>query len=159
MKNSQVFYPQWPFPPPALGTRGHRWSATPISESVGIFRPTGLWVCPDHCRRLCWDQWRKTKISLFLIDFIKFGNLKFKCIKCLFCTSQILDEIFEFHFPLRLHIGAVHVSVEEDDGKSQDEDGVWVLELPNQGGIADTIPLTKDKNKIENVLFWKQQKL
>lgn len=57
-------------------------------------------------------------------------------------TSQILDEILQFHFPLRFDVGTIHVGVEQDDGKGQDENGVWVLELPNQCGIAHTVSLT-----------------
>ncbi len=39
-------------------------------------------------------------------------------------TSQILDKVLKFHLALQLDVGAVHVCVEEDDGESQDEDGV-----------------------------------
>lgn len=62
-------------------------------------------------------------------------------------TSQILDEILQFHFSLCFDIGTIHVGVEEDDGKGQDEDGVWVLELSNQCWIAHTVSLTVCETK------------
>lgn len=57
-------------------------------------------------------------------------------------TSQILDEILQFHLPLSFDVGTVHICVEEDDGECQDEDGVRVLELPNQRRITHTVSLT-----------------
>lgn len=62
-------------------------------------------------------------------------------------TPQVLDEVLELHLPLRLHVGAVHVRVEEDDGESQDEDGVRVLELPDQHRVTDTVPLTGERGR------------
>lgn len=56
-------------------------------------------------------------------------------------TSEVLDEVLQLHFALRLDVGAVHVRVEQDDGKGQDEDGVWVPELPHYPGVTDTVPL------------------
>lgn len=66
-------------------------------------------------------------------------------------TSQILDEILEFHLPLSLHVGTVHICVEEDDGEGQDEDGVRVLELPNQGRITYAVSLTAQETKCSNI--------
>lgn len=66
-------------------------------------------------------------------------------------TSQILDEILEFHLPLSLHVGTVHICVEEDDGEGQDEDGVRVLELPNQGRITYAVSLTAQETKGSNI--------
>ncbi|MED6239005.1 hypothetical protein ATANTOWER_000541, partial [Ataeniobius toweri] len=42
-----------------------------------------------------------------------------------------------------LHVGAVHVSVEEDDGKSEDEDGVRVPELSHYTRVADAVALAR----------------
>ena len=60
-------------------------------------------------------------------------------------TSQVLDEVLELHLPLRLDVGAVHVRVEEDDGKGQDEDGVGVPKLSHHCGIADAVALAGNK--------------
>lgn len=65
--------------------------------------------------------------------------------KSVWLTSQILDEVLQLHLPLRFDVWAVHICVEEDDGKRQDEDGVWVLELPDQNRVANTIPLAEEK--------------
>lgn len=56
-------------------------------------------------------------------------------------TSKVLHEVLQLHLPLRLDVGAVHVCVEEDDGKCQDEDSVWVPELPHHTGVADAVAL------------------
>lgn len=56
-------------------------------------------------------------------------------------TSQISDEVLQHHLPVRLNIGAVHVSVEEDDGEGQDEDGVGVVELLYHLGVAHAVAL------------------
>lgn len=58
-------------------------------------------------------------------------------------TSQVLDEVLHFHLPLGLHIWAVHVCVEKDDGKRQDEDGVRVLKLSDQHWVAHAVSLTE----------------
>lgn len=65
---------------------------------------------------------------------------------CVF-TSEVLDEILQFHLPLSLDVGTVHVCVEEDDGEGQDEDGVRVLELSDQGWVTHTVPLTAGETK------------
>lgn len=62
-------------------------------------------------------------------------------------TSQVLDEVLQLHLPLGLDVGAVHVRVQEDDGERQDEDGVWILELPDQHWVAYTVPLTTEKER------------
>lgn len=79
-----------------------------------------------------------------MIIFCQTPRLKLKALEFVLCgsTSQILDEVLQFHFPLSFDVGAVHVCVEEDYGKGQDEDGVRVLELPNQGWITHTVSLT-----------------
>lgn len=56
-------------------------------------------------------------------------------------TSEVLDEVLQLHFALGLDVGAVHVRVEQDDGKGQDEDGVWVPELPHYPRVTDAVPL------------------
>lgn len=66
-------------------------------------------------------------------------------------TPKVLHKILQFHLALRLHVGAVHVRVEEDDGEGQDKDGVWVAELAHHGWVADTVPLA-DKKKINQNL-------
>lgn len=63
-------------------------------------------------------------------------------------TSQIFNKVLQLHLPLWLDIGAVHVSVEEDDGKSQNEDGVRVPELAHHSGVADAVALTGDMKKM-----------
>lgn len=65
-------------------------------------------------------------------------------------TTQVLDEVLELHLPLRLHVGAVHVCVEEDDGKGQDKDGVWILELPDQHRVTNAVSLTAEREKGEH---------
>lgn len=62
-------------------------------------------------------------------------------------TSEVLDKVLQLHLALRLDIGAVHVCVEQDDREGQDEDGVWVPELPYHPRVADTVPLA---GRIEN---------
>ena len=62
-------------------------------------------------------------------------------------TPQVLDEVLKLHLPLRLNVGAVHVRIEEDDGEGQDEDGVWILELPDQHRVTNTVPLTAERQK------------
>lgn len=57
-------------------------------------------------------------------------------------TSKVLNKVFQLHLPLRLDVGAVHVCIEEDDGKGQDEDCVGVPELSNHTRVADTVALT-----------------
>lgn len=56
-------------------------------------------------------------------------------------TSKVLDKILQFHFPLCFDVGAVHVCVEEDDGKCQDEDCVWVLKLTDKRRVAHAVSL------------------
>lgn len=67
----------------------------------------------------------------------------------LLLTSEVLHKVLQFHLALRLHVGAVHVRVEEDDGEGQDEDGVWVSELPHHCWVADAVPLA-DEGKNNN---------
>ena len=57
-------------------------------------------------------------------------------------TSQVLDEVLQLHLPLGFDVGAVHVRVEEDDGKGQDKDGVGVSELTHHARVADAVTLT-----------------
>lgn len=59
----------------------------------------------------------------------------------MFATSQVFDEVLQLHLPLGFDVGAVHVSVEEDDGERQDEDGVRIPELPHHCGVADAVAL------------------
>ncbi len=56
-------------------------------------------------------------------------------------TSEVLNKVLQFHLPLRLDVGAVHVRVEEDDGKGQDEDGVGVPELSHHTRVANAVAL------------------
>lgn len=62
-------------------------------------------------------------------------------------TSEVLDEVLQLHLPLRLDVGRVHVSVEEDDGERQDEDGVGVTELSYHPGVTDTVPLAGERTR------------
>lgn len=57
-------------------------------------------------------------------------------------TSKVLNKVFQLHLPLRLDVGTVHVCIEEDDGKGQDEDGVGVPELSYHTRVADAVALT-----------------
>ena len=61
-------------------------------------------------------------------------------------TSQVLDEVLELHLALGLDAGAVHVGVEEDDGEGQDEDGVRVAELAQQGRVTHAVALAAGRN-------------
>lgn len=61
-------------------------------------------------------------------------------------TSQVLDEVLQLHL-LRFDVGAVHVCAEQDDGKGQDENGVWVPELPNHPRVADAVPLAGGRER------------
>lgn len=74
-------------------------------------------------------------------------------------TSQILNEVLQLHLPLRLHIGAVHVRVKEDDGKCQDKNGVWVLELSDQHWVTNTVALTTERQRKNtmNIVNWTQR--
>lgn len=56
-------------------------------------------------------------------------------------TPEVLDEVLQLHLALRFDVGAVHVSVEQDDGEGQDEDGVGVAELPHYARVADAVAL------------------
>jgi len=56
-------------------------------------------------------------------------------------TSEVLDEVLQLHLALGLDAGAVHVGVEEDDGEGQDEDGVRVAELAQQGRVTHAVAL------------------
>lgn len=56
-------------------------------------------------------------------------------------TSQVLNEVIQLHLAFSLDTGAVHIGIEEDDGKSKDEDSVWVPELSYEGRVTDTVPL------------------
>lgn len=68
-----------------------------------------------------------------------------------FATSQVFDKVLQLHLPLGLDVGAVHVSVEEDDCERQDEDGVRVSELPHHRGVADAVALARDMKQENNV--------
>lgn len=56
-------------------------------------------------------------------------------------TSQVPDKVLQHHLTIWLDVGAVHVGVEEDDGKGQDEDGVRVVELLHHLGVAHAVAL------------------
>lgn len=56
-------------------------------------------------------------------------------------TSKVSDKVFQHHLPVRLDVGAVHVGVEKNDGKGQDEDGVWVVELLHHLGVTHAVAL------------------
>lgn len=57
-------------------------------------------------------------------------------------TSEVAYEVLEEHLALRFNVRAVHVSVEQDDGKGQDEDSVGVVELLHHIRVTHTVPLT-----------------
>lgn len=65
-------------------------------------------------------------------------------------TSQILDEVLKFHLSFELDVGAVHVSVEEDDGESQDEDGVRVSELTDHIRVTDAVALAEQRHTTDH---------
>ena len=44
-------------------------------------------------------------------------------------TSEVFDEVVEFHLPLRFDAGVVEVCVEHDDGEGQQEYCVRAVEL------------------------------
>lgn len=60
-------------------------------------------------------------------------------------TAKVLYKVLQFHFPLWLHVWAVHVRVEEYNGKRQDEDGIWVPKLTHHPRVADAVALTECK--------------
>lgn len=57
-------------------------------------------------------------------------------------TSQIANEVLQQHLSVGLDVGTVHVGVEQNDGKGQDEDGVRVVELLHHIGVAHAVTLT-----------------
>lgn len=63
-------------------------------------------------------------------------------------TSKVLDKILQLHLPLSFDVGAVHVCVEKDDGKCQDEDSVWVLKLADKYRVAHAVSLTVRKKEV-----------
>lgn len=96
-------------------------------------------VLKEHQRKILMGTTQSTRLSCTdqLLCFIKWIS-----------TSQILDKILQFHLPLCFDVGAVHIRVEEDYGKRQNKDGVRILELPNQGWIAHTVPLAENKRNL-----------
>lgn len=67
-------------------------------------------------------------------------------------TSEVFHKVLQFHLALRLHVGTVHVGIEEDDGEGQDKDGVWVSELAHHYWVADTVPLAEREKNISEPL-------
>lgn len=67
-------------------------------------------------------------------------------------TSKVFNKVFQLHLPLRLDIGAVHVCVQQDDCKGQDEDCVRVPELSHHTRVADAVALTVDIKQGKNIL-------
>lgn len=61
---------------------------------------------------------------------------------CQWLTSQVPDEVLEQHLAVGLDVGTVHVGVQQDDGERQDEDGVRVVELLHDVGVAHAVALT-----------------
>lgn len=92
-------------------------------------------------------------------------NISFVTVSWVWCreveqsTSKVFDEVFQLHLPLRLDIGAVHVCVEEDDGKGQDEDGVRVPELSHHTRVADAVALTAKRILNTDILNQAELKL
>lgn len=79
-------------------------------------------------------------------------------------TSQVAYEVIQAHFALGFDVGRVHVSVEEDHSKCQDEDSVWVVKLLHYIWIAHTVPLAvEEKHNIvisqDFHIYWKLQKI
>lgn len=65
-------------------------------------------------------------------------------------TSQVFNKVIQLHLSVWFDTWAIHVCVEKDDGKSQDEDSVGILELPHQCRVTHTVPLTEtEKRKTE----------
>lgn len=57
-------------------------------------------------------------------------------------TSKVANEVFQKHLAFWFNVGTVHVSVEQDDGKGQDKDGVWIMELLHYIRVTHAVPLT-----------------
>lgn len=78
-------------------------------------------------------------------------------------TSQIAYEVLQQHLAVWLDVGAVHVSVEKDDGKGQDEDGVRVMKLLHHIRVAHTVPLAEGSRREKKKTFsdkkWKKIKV
>lgn len=66
-------------------------------------------------------------------------------------TSQVANEVIESHFTLRFNVGRVHVSVEEDHGEGQDEDGVGVVKLLHHIWITHAVSLAVKENQDRGV--------
>ena len=64
-----------------------------------------------------------------------------------YSTSEIFDKVLQLHLPLWLDVGAVHVCVEEDDGKGQDEYSVWVPELAHHTMVTDAVALAGGRKR------------
>lgn len=69
-------------------------------------------------------------------------------------TSQIAYEVVETHFALRFDVGGVHVRVEEDHSKRQDEDGVRVMELLHHIGVTHAVPLAAKDIKDRTTIYY-----
>lgn len=63
-------------------------------------------------------------------------------------TSKVLYKVLQLHLSLGLDVRTVHVCVEEDDGKGQDEYGVRVPELSHHTRVADAVTLAA-KRKLD----------
>ncbi len=156
---------QWVSPPSAPETRGPHWFWAPSSGSARKSQPASPEGCPRHHQPL------PTQTQ----DWHYSWNTQYTCICCVCLsiqcsaelrprmwmtahlllwkqqcvsikTSQILDEVLKFHLAFQLDVGAVHVSVEEDDGESQDEDGVRVSELTHHIRVTDAVTLAKQRH-------------
>lgn len=133
--NSLVSFPRWAFPPSAPGRRGLRWFWALACGSVRRCPPGSLWGYPPRHPRLAQSgELRHDNNAVISAS---------STVNCLCCvaTSQVFDEVLQLHLPLGFDVGAVHVSVEEDDGECQDEDGVRIPELPHHCGVADAVAL------------------
>lgn len=64
-------------------------------------------------------------------------------------TSEVAYEVLQQHLAVGLDVGTVHVGVEQNDGKGQDEDGVWVMKLLHHVGVAHAVPLTASVTELE----------
>lgn len=62
-------------------------------------------------------------------------------------TPQVAYEVVQSHLTLGLDVGRVHVSVEENHGEGQDEDGVWVVKLLHHVRITHAVSLAAEGEK------------
>lgn len=68
-------------------------------------------------------------------------------------TSQIAYEVVKSHFTLGFDVGRVHISVEENHGEGQDENGVWVVKLLHHVRITHTVSLAVEGENVRCIII------